>query len=607
MRRKVISLILAILGMISMAYASKIYLNFNQIEIKDFLEFIGKTLHKNILYDNSLRGRVSVMFHQPVDKKTVWKVLNEVISMAGGVIYEERGYIKVISQKKFKEITPRAGERLKAQPAEPYLLVYQLKHLNALQLARHIKSLLSRKGYVITIPGTQIIIIKDLAKNLKEIKHLLELIDAKASAIGLKIFELTYADAGELSKKLNLLLQIPASERKVKYKVVAEERSNSIIVYGDEEILKLAQKIIAQLDKPPKREEKKFYIIPLKYASAEKLEKTLKKLNISRVLKNKKSEVFSIGADPTTNSLIFFGSAEDFERLKKLIEKLDVKRKQVLLVATILEVSWDKFKDLGVHWQALGNYGGIAFGGSSLSDVFNLIHQGNLVMGAFSTGTQTITLGETELLFPDLLFLFSLLEQGSSFQILSNPKILTLDNQKAEIKVGESVPYTTGITYQTNTLPTVSFDYRDVGLDLTITPHICGNNVRLEIHQTLQDVTQIYRATQGTIDFVAPSTSKREISSQIVVANGQTVILGGLISRKRKTQNSKVPFLSSIPGLGYLFKNTHEENQKTTLFVFLTPYIIDSPEKLKKITEEHEVLARDLQELLKFYQKKDKK
>jgi len=187
-----------------------------------------------------------------------------------------------------------------------------------------------------------------------------------------------------------------------------------------------------------------------------------------------------------------------------------------------------------------------------------------------------------------------LLEQGSGFNIISNPKILTLDNQKAVIKVGQDVPYPTGIKYDVNGNPIITYDYKYVGLNLDVLPRISEQNLRLIIKLKVQEISGYLTNNVGGINYSVPITSTRELNSDVIVQNGQTVIIGGLISKKHLTGTTKVPVLGNIPLFGELFKYTHKENDKTNLFIFITPYVISSPKELSKIMEEHKKLATKL-------------
>ena len=515
--------------------------------------------------------------------------------------------MKIVSSRHLREDTPRPSSR-PLSDREPRILVYALTRLNPAKVLPVVKPLLSPRALVLQLSGTPVLIFKDYAVNLARVKELLETLEKEPVLPEVRIFRLTHASVEDLYRNLSPLIQTLVAEKGLTFRIVKDERTNALIVYGNQEVFKEIEAILKELDVPVESQERRFYVLRLKYSSAEDLAKVLRSLNLERMKldhkKGKRPTVpgtgLRIAADKSSNALIVYATPAEFEKVKDLVARLDVRRKQVLLATTVVEISLSKLRDLGVKWQILGTHGGAAFGGISESDLYSAVAQGKFIVGALSKSGKTVSVGGTEFFFPELLFLFTLSEEDSSFRILSNPRILTLDNRKAVINVGQSVPYTTGITYQTNTLPTVSFEYNDVGLNLTITPHIVGDTVRLEIHQTIQEVTQVYRAQQGTIDFVAPVTSKREISSEVIVDNGQTVILGGLVSRKKQKSLSRVPGFSDVPLVGYLFRRSQSRDERTTLFVFITPYIISSPEELKRITEEHRMLSEDLKTLLEF-------
>ena len=588
----------------------KIYLNFDQVEIKDLVKFLAKELGKNVVYDETLRGKITIISKKPVSKETAWQMIAEALQLLGAMIYEEKGYIKIVASRRIRERTPQINVQTDL-PNEPCILIYAISHLNPTKVLSITKPLLSPKALALTIPGTSIVIFRDYAENLARIKQLLDTIEKTSAVPEVKTFRLKHISVEDFYRDILPIIRTFCKERGFTCQMTKNLPTNTLIVYGNKEVFKKIENLIKTLDVSTEYQERQFYVIHLKYSSAEKLDKVLKNLNLSRIQLEQKTlkkripykTGLRISADKSSNALIIYATPQEFEKLKKLIDKLDVQPKQVLLATTIVEVSLSKLKDLGIRWQILGTYGGAAFGGVSQMDLFSAITQNKLIIGAFSPHQYQITIGKDTLFFPELLFLFNLSEEDASFRILSNPRILTLDNHEAMIKVGQSVPYTTGITYQSNALPTVSFEYKDVGLELTITPHITGDSVRLKIHQIIQEVSQVYRAQQGSIDFVAPVTSKREISSEVIVKNGQTVVLGGLVSRKQRDSVIKIPGLSKIPLLGYLFRSSKKETDRTTLFIFITPYIISSPEELKQITEEYRLLSEDIKKLLEFKEK----
>ena len=594
-------------GISAFGAESGVYLNFDQVEVKTLVQFLAKELGKNVVYDENLKGKITVISKKPVSPETAWRMITEALGLIGATVYKEDGYVKIVSSRHLREETPRLSSRPPSDH-EPCILVYALTRLNPARVLTMLKPLLSPRALVLHLPGTPILILKDYALNLARVKKLLETLERRPELPEVRVFRLKYASVEDLYRNLSPMIQTLVAEKGLTFRIVKDERTNALIVYGNREVFKEIGNLLRELDIPVESQGRRFYVLHLKYSSAEELAKVLRSLNLERIrLGHQKTRRpffpgagLHIAADKSSNALIVYATPAEFEKVKDLVARLDVRRKQVLLATTVVEISLSKLRDLGVKWQILGTHGGAAFGGVSESDLYSAVAQGKFIVGALSKSGKTVSIGGTEFFFPELLFLFTLSEEDSSFRILSNPRILTLDNRKALIKVGQSVPYTTGITYQTNTLPTVSFEYKDVGLNLTITPHIVGNTVRLEIHQTIQEVTRVYRAQQGTIDFVAPVTSKREISSEVIVDNGQTVILGGLVSRKNQESFSRVPGFSGIPLFGHLFRRSQTRHERTTLFVFITPYIISSPEELKRITEEHRMLSEDLKTLLEF-------
>ena len=387
------------------------------------------------------------------------------------------------------------------------------------------------------------------------------------------------------------------------------------MVYAHAELQETIKGIISKVDTPDSLEaERSFYIIPLNFISAEELYDSLKSLfqgvkggktsRSSRLTTITLKTGMKIGIDKRTNSLILYATKAEYEALKEFVNKLDKRRKQLLLTATIVEASAKTILEVGVRWQILGSQGGAVFKGSSLQDIYNAFKSGQFIIGAFSQSGTTVSIGGIDFFFPDLVFLFSLLEQGTGFNVVSNPKILTLDNQEALIKVGQVVPFPTGIKYDVNGNPIITYDYKDVGLELKITPRITGNTIRLVINLKLQEITGYLTNEISGVNYTVPITSNRELNSDVVVENGRTVVIGGLISNKALRSTEKVPGLGNIPLVGRLFRYDRDEKDRTSLFIFLTPYVITSPQDLTRITEAHRKLADKLMKAISNGNKK---
>lgn len=377
------------------------------------------------------------------------------------------------------------------------------------------------------------------------------------------------------------------------------ENKNLLVLSAPEELQKKVELLKEKVDKPSskKGEDFGFYILKLKYTSVDEVKNSITRL-FRQIRRDEKNIVFPSGIkisfDKTNNAILVFGTKKAFENFKKFVSLVDRRKKQVLITALIVEASAKDIIDKGIKWQILGDNGGAAFGATSQQGLYEAMAQGSFVLGALSNSGTKVSIGGSTLFFPDLVFLYSLLKQGTGFNIISNPKVLTLDNQPASIKVGQNVPFPTGIKYDVNGNPIITYDYKYVGLDLDVVPHITGKNIRLVLKLKVQEVTGYLNNNVGGINYSVPITSTRELNSDVIVENGQTVIIGGLISRKSLLSSSKVPGLGDIPVIGQLFSSTHKESDKTNLFIFVTPFVISSPKELEKIMEFNKKLAQEL-------------
>jgi general secretion pathway protein D len=308
------------------------------------------------------------------------------------------------------------------------------------------------------------------------------------------------------------------------------------------------------------------------------------------------SDGTKIGFDRATNSVILYATKSQYENLKNLIKKLDEKRIQVLIAASVVEANLTKQLTTGVNWQILGKNGGIGFNPASLQTIYQGLLSGNFVVGVTSSSNTSANVGGNTVIFPDLAVFLSLLEQGNGFKIISNPKVLTLDNEEAIIKEAQVYPYVTGTQYNISGYPILTYDYKDIGLELDVIPTVSKDNIRLGINLNLQDITGFTNTNVAGQTVPIPITTDRVLNSEVVVKSGQTVILGGLVSNNTIKNISGIPILQDIPVLGNLFKYQNNENKKSTLFIFITPYIIKNPEQLANITKANEVIAHRIYE-----------
>ena len=616
--KKIIFLLL-ILG--TLAFASVI-LNFDEVDIKTVATEIAKLTGKNLVIDPRVRGKITIISNRELTPQEALELFSQALAMQGYALIDEGDTIKILPSTQGVPFT----RTKKSRGGELITMVYKLENVNAAQAINTVRPFLSPYGRVAHNQQANAIIIADYADSINKIRQILNLIDSGKSGGTVKVFNLRYVKPSYVARLLQPVSTLSSKKYGEPSVFSAVDEVGSLAVYTHKDLLPLVEEIIKQVDTPESTEtERSFYIIPLNFISAEEIYESLSSLfkgiktrSIRTVrTKTKKGTTVSfqtptislksgmkIGIDKRSNSLILYATKAEYEAVKRFVKKLDVRRKQVLLSAAIVEASAKDILEKGIRWQILGTKGGAAFKGATLTDIFNAFQAGNFVIGAFSESGTKVNIGNVEFFFPDLVFLFSLLEQGTGFHVVSNPKILTLDNQEATIKVGQVVPFPTGIKYDVNGNPIITYDYKDVGLELKITPRITEKNIRLIVSLTLKEITGYLTNEVAGLNYTVPITSNRELNSDVVIENGQTVVIGGLISRKTLMTTEKVPLLGDIPLMGHLFRYDKREKDKTSLFIFITPYVVSSPQELSKITEEHKKLA---EELMKALKKKEKK
>ena len=610
----------------------RVFLNFQDANISLVAKFMSELTGKNIILDPAVKGTITVSSAKPVSVQTAWEIFLLALSLQGYGVVEEKNYVKIVPLQK---ATSLANLKKHSHSGEVVIYIYKAENTQALQLQQAVQPFLSPNARFAVHAPSNSLIIADVAKNIERLKELLKELDSPERGLSVKLYKLQKAKAESVFQSIQALSSAFQQQLGIPLFITFNKDSNSIVVVANEKVQGLIKEVIETLDEESLGPlERNFYLIKLNHISAEELYRSLQTLfggglpttqavqpqerratlpdtrGIEIPLQREErrtpqrqttpltaietKEGLRIGFDRGTNSVIIYGTPQEYESLKSFIERIDVRRKQVLIAATVVEMSTRQALELGVRWQIFGTQGGSAFGGSSLQDVYNALLSGSFVMGALSKSGTSVTIGSTTLFFPDLVLLFSLLERGSGFNIVSNPKVLTLDNQEAIIKVGQVVPFASGVKFDINGQPIITYDYKEVGLSLSVTPTISGKDLRLLINLNLQEIIDFLRPQIGTLSYAVPITSNRQLNSDVVVENGQTIIIGGLVSTRTLDNIEGVPGLKDVPILGWLFKRKTTSEDKVSLFIFLTPYVIEKPEDLSRITEEHQKLAQEL-------------
>ena len=397
--------------------------------------------------------------------------------------------------------------------------------------------------------------------------------------------------------------------------MVADERTNTIVMLANELDSLRVKQLIAMIDKETPRGKGKIHVYYLENADAEELAKVLQEVPTAegKAPKGKKAPVAServkITADKSTNSLIIMADKEDFMVLEEVIKKLDIPRSMVYIESLIMEVDLDKSFELGINWQAFGQVtlGGkeTAVGGGFTDTLLSpenapaLFSPSGLAVGLISEPVNIAGLTVS-----NIAAIVNAVKTDDDFRILSTPQVLTTDNEEARITVGENRPYQTRATTDTSGGTFESFEYRDVGKILKITPHVTeGRFVRMNLSL---EVTNIDRLSTALTSTTLPVTQKRTIDTTVIVKDNQTVVIGGLIDESTSLNQTKVPVLGDIPILGWLFRSTKEEHQKTNLYIFLTPRVIKTPAEADEVLKEKQGQMNPVKEgKIKLYKGED--
>lgn len=365
--------------------------------------------------------------------------------------------------------------------------------------------------------------------------------------------------------------------------------------------------IVPAGDVPPERNINVYY---LENANAEEMAKALSGI-VTRIVPSPAPSIrapkefegtVQIIPDKPTNSLIIMASLKDYETLKTVIQKLDVKRRQVYVEAVIMEISLDKLREIGVELQAplpttatgeiaqeLAVAGGTNFGG-----ITSLATQGPVGLTGLAVGVVKGTFKFGDQTFLNVGALLRALQSDSDVNILSTPQLLTSDNQKAEIVVGQNVPFVAGQSLTPGGVVQTTIERKDVGITLRLTPQILENDmVKMDVFQEISTVTETPQAIGNLV--VGPTTNKRSANTSIIVKDQQTVVLGGLIRDNVLKTERKVPILGDIPLLGWLFKFQSKKVEKTNLLIFITPYVVKETWELDTIMERK---GEDMKEFL---------
>lgn len=575
-------------------------IDFNNVDIGVFIKFISELTGKNFVVDSRVRGNVTIISPTRVSINEAYKVFESVLEVHGYTAVEAGKVIKIVPSPdaRTKSIETKLKEEAAAPEDKVVTQLVRLKYADPDNIKKVFAPLVSKNSVILSYPPTSMLIVTDVYSNIKRLSKIINAIDIAGVGREISIVPLKNAEAKNLVKIVETIFKPVGKKKKDaaddEVKLVADERTNTLVVFASEDNTKRISALIQMLDKEVPRGKENIRVYYLEHATAEELVKVLQELpqKEKAQTQGKKtapvvSEKVKITADKATNSLIITAEKDDYLVIEQVIRKLDIPRSMVYIESLIMEVDVEKDFTLGTEWIAMGkiNYGdqaGALGGGFSGADP-GYTNTGNVLAGTlpagFSLGTfsEVISIGGVQ--FPNIAAIVQAYKRDKDIHILSTPQILTTDNQEAKITVGKNVPFQTRSAATNATETYSSFEYRDVGVTLKITPQISKDRmVRLIISHELTKLDEL-----ATTNTDRPTTLKRTIDTTVIVKDGNTVVIGGLIDDIITATEYKVPCLGDVPALGWLFKTVSDSSEKTNLYVFITPRVINSPDEAQSV------------------------
>jgi len=594
-------------------------IDFDNVDIALFIKFISELTGKNFVVDKAVRGKVTIISPTKISVDEAYRVFESVLEVHGFTTVPAGSVIKIVPavHARGKNIETRLREEAIEPEDKVVTQLIPLEYANPDQLKKLFAPLISKSSVIVSYPPTNMLIVTDVLSNIKRLLQIVKAIDVVGIGAEISVIPLKHATATVLVKSVSSVFQTRARKRGAPVtpgiKIVADERTNSLIVAATEDETLKVKHLIKLLDKEIPRGEGNIHVYYLQNANAEDLAKVLTALPSKQAkgtVKGKApviSKEVQIVADKATNSLVITADKDDYLALVDVIEKLDIPRRMVYIEALIMEVKVDKDFKVGVEWRAAEEMGShesrkhVGFagsGGAGGAGDYDIIPEIPSFPAGFSFGIlgESIEIGGVR--FPSIGAVMRAYQTEDDVHILSTPQLLTTDNEEAEIYVGENVPYITRQETTEAARDYITYDYKDVGVRLKITPQINQERfVRLKISQ------EVIKLKKGA-DPYRPTTLKRTADTTVIVKDNNNLVIGGIIGESIEKGTYKVPCLGNISGLGWLFKSMYRTGEKTNLYIFLTPHIVENPTEAKKIYEEKKGEIDTIREgVIKMYER----
>jgi len=581
---KLFKLILAALLAATMSLTAEetVNVNIRNMGVKDFVTMVGKILKKNVLINGDLKGKINFIATEPIKTTSLLSLANSILASKGYALVNKGDFMEVV------KASEAAGQGLDVSEdvsgGTMKTVLFPLKTSNAAVIRAKIRPLLHKNAKVVSFKNNNVLAVTAYPRTLQAIKKLIDSLE-HAGQKGSSIIHLknasvkdVYTNASGMAKKL-----FPQTVTSEKVDVFKDEATNSIILVGKKDNVDRMIAYVKELDMPGQSVEQKMYVIPLKNSNVEDMEKILSKLvsqmndmSTRGAKKGQKVKKAMVVGDAERNALIVLATGDQIKNIREVVNRIDVEKPQVYIAARIVEIDVKRAQNVGMEYgnsislptriaQTIKPYGLTKIPGvKALADSLPL---GLGVLGKF------LALGAT----------INLYKANGAAQILSEPSVLCTNNKESEIYVGQVRSILTSSAAGDNKNDQVRNNYsrEDIGITLKVKPRLSSNNkVALEVEANIEDVD-----LSDSVSADRPTTTKRKVTTNAIVNNGQTVILGGLIKSSNSNSTKKVPILGDIPLLGALFRTEGGDVRKINVVIYLTPYIVRRSSDLTRLKE----------------------
>ena len=566
--------------------------NYKEADIRQIVEAVSAVTDRNFIIDPRVNAKVTMLSKTPMTPDAFYEAFLAILEVHQLAAMQSGDIIKIIPNATARQYGSPMGAGRAAGDDDIVTQVIQVENVGAAQLVPILRPLIPQFGHLAAHPGSNMLIISDRAGNVSRMVSIIHRID-RSSEDDIEVVPLQHASSSEVVRVLTALTQQPRSDgAPVSTSLVADARTNSVLIGGDRADRLRLRTLIAHLD-TPLEDGGDTQVRYLRYADAEELATKLQQHFQGQVAAAQgaaggaqsaaRNGEVSVWADTQTNAIVVNAPPKMMRSLMQIVDKLDIRRAQVLVEAIIVEVIADKTAELGITWAVEGaasttpigatnfpsagpgvvQLAGAAAGGGEGVDPGSLIGEGI----TFGVGR----LSDTGVSFAAIL---RALEGDPDTNIISTPSLVTTDNEEASLNVGQEVPFVTGSFTNTggnigSVNPFQTIQREQVGVKLTITPQINeGNSLLLDISQEISNIAQ---SVEGATDLI---TNQRIVETTVIVDDGQILVLGGLLEDVLRESEQRVPILGSIPFLGALFRVQSTDKVKTNLLVFIRPKIL---------------------------------